>query len=143
MPAGSAALSPVQKGRVWRVRIKWPNGTVRHFGKFASEKAAMGWITSHPWLAEAPNKGPPQLVSRRVRSRARRFEEHLFERIHSPNHHEFGSGIALPLFKMRSPFTHRIRVQMAHHIKMKPPTTKWIVRRPTKKYTKPIQNVVI
>ena len=36
------------------MRIAWPNGTTHHFGKFASEKDAMGWITAHAWLAEAP-----------------------------------------------------------------------------------------
>jgi hypothetical protein len=48
---------------------------------------------------------------------------HLHERIYSPNHHEFGLGIALPLFKIRSPFTHRTSVQIPHHIKMKAPMT--------------------
>jgi hypothetical protein len=42
---------------------------VHHFGKFASEKDAMEWITAHAWLAEAPNADPPQVVSRRVRAR--------------------------------------------------------------------------
>ena len=36
-----------------------------NFGKFASEKDAMGWITAHPWLAEAPTEDPPKVVSRR------------------------------------------------------------------------------
>jgi hypothetical protein len=62
-------LSPVQKGKVWRVRITWPNGAVRHFGKFTSEKDAMAWITRHPRLVEAPTED--QVVSRRVRARAR------------------------------------------------------------------------
>jgi len=34
-------LSPVQEGRIWRVRIVWANGAVHHFGKFASEKEAV------------------------------------------------------------------------------------------------------
>jgi hypothetical protein len=53
------------------VRIAWPNGAVHHFGKFASEKDAMAWITAHPWLVEAPKADPPQVVSRRIRIRAR------------------------------------------------------------------------
>jgi hypothetical protein len=46
---------------------------------------------------------------------------------HSPNHHEFGSGIAWRLFKIRSPLTHRNSVQMPHQIKMKTPMTMWIL----------------
>ena len=53
------------------MRIAWPNGTAHHFGKFASENDAMGWITAHAWLAEPPNADPPQVISRRVRARAR------------------------------------------------------------------------
>ena len=64
-------MSPVQKGKVWRVRITWPNGAVRHFGKFTSEKDAMAWITRHPRLVEAPTEDPPKMGSRRVRARAR------------------------------------------------------------------------
>jgi hypothetical protein len=52
---GRTVLSPViEKGGIWRVRITWPNGSVRHFGKFTSEKEALDWITAHPWLIEPP-----------------------------------------------------------------------------------------
>ena len=37
-------LSPVQKGLIWRVRITWPKGLIRHFGKF----------TERLWLAKRP-----------------------------------------------------------------------------------------
>ena len=51
MPEGSdTVLSPVQKGRIWRVRITWPNGKKSHVGKFTSEKDAIEWITAHPRL---------------------------------------------------------------------------------------------
>jgi hypothetical protein len=33
----SALLSPVQDGKIWRVKIVWPNGTVHYFGRFTSE----------------------------------------------------------------------------------------------------------
>jgi hypothetical protein len=41
---------PVCKGEIWRVQIVWPNGTVHHVGKFASEKDAANWITAHSHL---------------------------------------------------------------------------------------------
>jgi len=50
----STVLSPVQKGNMWRVQIAWPNGTVHYFGKFASEKDAIEWITARPWLTKPP-----------------------------------------------------------------------------------------
>jgi len=40
----SALLSPVRDGKIWRVKIVWPNGAVHHFGKFPSEKDAIAWI---------------------------------------------------------------------------------------------------
>jgi hypothetical protein len=54
MGDGLTVLSPVRKGRIWRVQIRWPNRIVRHFGKFTSEKDASDWITAHTWLAERP-----------------------------------------------------------------------------------------
>ena len=46
-------LSPVvQEGGIWRVQIVWPNGAVRYFGKFTSERDAMGWIAAHPRLTK-------------------------------------------------------------------------------------------
>jgi hypothetical protein len=46
-------LSPVvQEGGIWRVKIVWPNGAVRYFGKFISEKDATAWITAHPRLTK-------------------------------------------------------------------------------------------
>jgi hypothetical protein len=53
-------LSPVQKGSIWRVRITWPKGLVRHFGKFTSEKQASDWITDRPWLAKRPTIAEPR-----------------------------------------------------------------------------------
>ena len=49
-PEMSSVLSPVQKGRRWRVQIKQPDGSVRYFGRFASEKRAREWIGSHACL---------------------------------------------------------------------------------------------
>ena len=43
-------LLPVREGKIWRVRIVWPNGAVHHFGKFASEKDAVDWIAAHSRL---------------------------------------------------------------------------------------------
>jgi hypothetical protein len=62
----SALLSPVQDGKIWRVLIVWPNGAVRHFGKFTSEKK-VGWIDAHRNLTEpvAENaKGDPHVADR-------------------------------------------------------------------------------
>ena len=52
MGSGGAQLSPVQQADIWRVRITWPNGAVRFFGKFTSEKDAIAWIEAHPWLTK-------------------------------------------------------------------------------------------
>ena len=46
----SALLSPVQDGKIWRVKIVWPNRAVHHFGKFTSENDAIDWINAHPQL---------------------------------------------------------------------------------------------
>ncbi len=46
----SALLSPVEVGRIWRVKIVWPNRAVHHFGKFTSEREAIDWINAHPQL---------------------------------------------------------------------------------------------
>jgi hypothetical protein len=48
----SALLSPVQDGKIWRVRIAWPNRAVHHFGKFTSERDAIDWINAHPRLTK-------------------------------------------------------------------------------------------
>jgi hypothetical protein len=53
-------LSPVEKGPIWRVRIRWPNGLVHHFGNFASEKDASDWIAAHPWLVERQTMPKPR-----------------------------------------------------------------------------------
>ena len=50
MVAVRTLLSPVRKGEIWRVQIVWPNGTVHHVGKFASEKEAAKWILARPRL---------------------------------------------------------------------------------------------
>jgi hypothetical protein len=55
MGGGRTVLSPVMAaGGIWRVRITWPNGAVRCFGKFASKKDAIKWIAAHPQLTEPP-----------------------------------------------------------------------------------------
>jgi hypothetical protein len=41
------SMSPIRKGRVWRVQIKQPDGSVRCFGRFTSEKRAREWIAVH------------------------------------------------------------------------------------------------
>jgi uncharacterized protein (DUF2384 family) len=46
----SALLSSVQDGKIWRVKIVWPNRAVHHFGKFTSEREAIDWINAHPRL---------------------------------------------------------------------------------------------
>jgi hypothetical protein len=46
----SALLSPVQEGKIWRVKIVWPNRAVHHFGKFTCERDAIDWINAHPRL---------------------------------------------------------------------------------------------
>jgi hypothetical protein len=48
----SALLSPVQDGKIWRVKIVWPNQAVHHFGKFTSEQDAIDWINAHPRLTK-------------------------------------------------------------------------------------------
>jgi hypothetical protein len=50
MVAVGTLLSPARRGKIWRVQIGWPNGMVRHVGKFASEKEAAKWILAHPRL---------------------------------------------------------------------------------------------
>jgi hypothetical protein len=46
-------LSPVKEGRIWRVKIVWPNGAVHYFGKFSFEQDAIDWIDAHPRLTKA------------------------------------------------------------------------------------------
>jgi hypothetical protein len=48
----SALLSPVQDGKIWRVKIVWPNQAVHHVGKFTSEQDAIDWINAHPNLTK-------------------------------------------------------------------------------------------
>jgi hypothetical protein len=40
---------------MWRVQIIQPNGSVRYFGRFTSEKRAREWITAHAWLMVLDN----------------------------------------------------------------------------------------
>jgi hypothetical protein len=65
-------LSPVQEGRIWRVRILWANGAIHHFGKFTSEKDAVGWIAAHSQLTKPLTEVEPSLPRNRVRSRKAR-----------------------------------------------------------------------
>jgi hypothetical protein len=46
----SPKLEPLRKGRMWRVQIIQPNGSVRYFGRFTSERRAREWIAAHAWL---------------------------------------------------------------------------------------------
>ena len=46
----AAVLSVVYEAGRWRVRIMWPNGTKRYFGKFDTEREAGEWIYDHRWL---------------------------------------------------------------------------------------------
>jgi len=48
MPAKK--LVTVRKGRMWRVQITAPNGSVRLFGRFSSEKSAREWMAAHAGL---------------------------------------------------------------------------------------------
>jgi hypothetical protein len=53
MGSGGAQLSPVvEESGIWRVQIAWPNGAVRFFGKFTSEKDAVDWINAHSNLTK-------------------------------------------------------------------------------------------
>jgi hypothetical protein len=75
MGDGRTFLSPVvATGGIWRVRMTWPNGTVRYFGKFTSEKEAIEWISAHPRLtkfptentiSEPPRPSPPDVAMNR------------------------------------------------------------------------------
>jgi hypothetical protein len=47
-----ALLSPVQDGKIWRVKIVWPNRNVNYFGKFTSERDATAWINAHSNLTK-------------------------------------------------------------------------------------------
>jgi hypothetical protein len=40
------------------VQIVWPNGQVHYFGRFASEKEAAEWISTHKWWAAYKIKPP-------------------------------------------------------------------------------------
>ena len=48
----AAILSSVQEGKIWRVKIVWPNGAVHYVGKFTSKKDAVEWINAHPNLTK-------------------------------------------------------------------------------------------
>jgi hypothetical protein len=50
MPAKK--LVTVRKGRMWRVQITAPNGSVRLFGRFSSEKSAREWMAAHAGLTD-------------------------------------------------------------------------------------------
>jgi hypothetical protein len=50
--ASMSALLPVQDGKIWRVKIVWPNRHVSYFGKFTSERDAIDWINAHHNLTQ-------------------------------------------------------------------------------------------
>jgi Resolvase, N terminal domain len=58
LEGGRTVLLPVQEGDIWRVQIVWPNGQVHYFGRFASKKHAVKWISAHQWWATY--KEPPK-----------------------------------------------------------------------------------
>src|SRR5262249_45996425 len=64
----STVLSRVREGDIWRVRIVWPSGAVRHFGKFASEKDAADWIAAHSRLTMPAEETSPPTVPKRLRA---------------------------------------------------------------------------
>jgi hypothetical protein len=45
-------MSPMRKGRMWRVQIMQSNFSVRYFGGFSSEKRAREWIAAHVRLTK-------------------------------------------------------------------------------------------
>jgi hypothetical protein len=57
MGGASTVLSSVKEGDHWRVQIAWPSGTTHYFGKFGSEREALGWINRHRWLTERDIEG--------------------------------------------------------------------------------------
>jgi hypothetical protein len=57
MGGGSTVLTSVKEGDLWCVQIAWPSGTTRYFGKFGSEREALGWIDRHRWLTERDTDG--------------------------------------------------------------------------------------
>jgi hypothetical protein len=64
MGARCTVLLPVREGKIWRVEIVWPNGTVHYFGKFASKEDAVDWIAAHPRLTmRAEETSPPTAPS--------------------------------------------------------------------------------
>ena len=48
----SALLSAVQVGKIWRVKIVWPNRHVNYFGKFTSERDVIDWVNAHSHLTK-------------------------------------------------------------------------------------------
>ena len=49
---GKVWMSPMRKGRMWRVQIMQSNFSVRYFGRFSSEKRAREWIAAHVCLTK-------------------------------------------------------------------------------------------
>jgi hypothetical protein len=45
-------MSSIRKGRMWRVQIMQPDGSVRYFGRFSSERRAREWIAAHACLLD-------------------------------------------------------------------------------------------
>jgi hypothetical protein len=52
----TTVLLPMQVGKIWRVQIVWPNGSVHYFGTFSSKDAAVKWISAHAWLTVRPKR---------------------------------------------------------------------------------------
>lgn len=56
MSGARTVLLAVREGRIWRVQIVWPNGSVHYFGKFNFEQEARAWVGAHAWLTAANNE---------------------------------------------------------------------------------------
>jgi hypothetical protein len=64
MATQCTVLLPVREGKIWRVKIVWPNGAAHHFGKFDSKEDADDWIVAHPRLTiPAEETSPPTAPS--------------------------------------------------------------------------------
>jgi hypothetical protein len=58
-------LTPIRQSGYWRVKMAWPNNTVRFFGKFLSLREAEKWIEKHRWLSKQNQKLDEKPTKRR------------------------------------------------------------------------------
>jgi hypothetical protein len=52
----TTVLLPTKVGKIWRVQIIWPNGSVHYFGNFPGHQDAANWISAHSWLIAAAKR---------------------------------------------------------------------------------------